>query len=286
MAVHGSCLCGDVAWEVDGPLDFMSHCHCSRCRKAHGSAFSTGVMCDASDFRYTRGRERIARFQSSPELFRTFCERCGSPVPDDANPWQGKLFCPAGAFDDDIDARPMGHIFVGSKAPWYEIRDGLPTWEGYPPGVDVAVVPDLPPRLPDSGKTRGSCLCGDVTFVMEGEPLRCHNCHCSRCRKARGAAHASNLFTTLDGVRITSGEERIASYKVPESRFFTNVFCRRCGSKLPWFDRDRNIALVPMGALDDDPGIRPERHIFVGSKASWFEIADDLPQHDARPAPA
>src|SRR5262249_17234079 len=130
MTVHGSCLCGDVAWEVDGPLDFMSHCHCSRCRKAHGSAFQTSVMCDAGDFRYTRGRERIARFQSSPDLCRTFCERCGTPVTNDANPWQGKLFCPAGALDDDIDVPPLGPIFVRSKAPRDQIPGRLPTSEG------------------------------------------------------------------------------------------------------------------------------------------------------------
>ena len=79
-------------------------------------------------------------------------------------------------------------------------------------------------------------------------------------------------------MRIVQGEELIAAYKVPGARFFQSVFCRRCGSKLPRFDRDRNIAVVPMGALDDHPGISPERHIFVDSKAPWFEIVDDLPQ--------
>jgi hypothetical protein len=285
MAIHGSCLCGDVAWESDGELGFMSHCHCSRCRKAHGSAFSTGVMCDADEFRFTRGRERIGRFRSSPAVQRAFCERCGSVVPDDQSPWEGKLFIPAGALDDDPGVRPLGHIFVGSKAPWYEIRDGLPTFEAYPPGIDVAVLPDMPAR-PSTGTVRGSCLCDGAAFVVEGTPIRCNNCHCSRCRKTRGAAHATNMSTALDGVRMVRGEDLVTSYKVPEARFYANVFCRRCGSKLPRFDRERDLAIVPMGALDDDPGIRPQRHIFVGSKAPWFEIADDLPQHDAGPPSA
>jgi hypothetical protein len=162
----------------------------------------------------------------------------------------------------------------------------LPRFAAFPPGVDAAVLPDLAPPVQSTGAVRGSCACGGVAFLVEGAPLRCYHCHCTRCRKARGAGHASNLFTTFDGVRIVRGEGLITSYKLPEARFFANVFCRRCGSKLPRFDRDRNIAVVPMGALDDDPGIRPQRHIFVGSKAPWFEIADDLPQHDAGPPPA
>src|SRR5207247_10538874 len=110
--------------------------------------------------------------------------------------------------------------------------------------------------------------------------------HFSLFRKALDPPNATILLTPFDVVRIVRGEELIASYKVPEARFFANVFCRRCGAKLPRFDRDRNIAVVPMGALDDDPGIRPQRHIFVGSKAPWFAIADGLPQYDAAPPAA
>ena len=286
MTVRGSCLCADVAWEVDGPLEFMHHCHCGRCRKLHGTLFTTDLMCRASDVRLLRGAEQIARFESSPGSFRKFCRRCGSVVTDAAPAWQDFTFMSAGALDDDPGVRPVGHIFVGSKAPWYDIPDDLPRFDAFPPGVETTDLPDVPPPLPGTGTPRGSCLCGGVAFLVEGTPLRCHHCHCSRCRKARGAPHATNLFTTFDGVRIVRGEELIASYKVPEARLFANVFCRRCGAKLPRFDRDRNIAVVPMGALDDDPGIRPQRHIFVGSKAPWFEIADDLPQYDAAPPAA
>jgi hypothetical protein len=81
------------------------------------------------------------------------------------------------------------------------------------------------------------------------------------------------------------GEDLLMAYKVPEARYFTTVFCRRCGSKMPRIDRERGIAIVPMGAFDDDPGIRPQCHIFVGSKAPWYDITDDLLQHEAA-APA
>ena len=172
----------------------------------------------------------------------------------------------------------MAHIFVASKAPWVEIAGDLPRFEAYPPGVDAAVQPDLARSGGAGGPPRGSCLCGAVAFVVTGEPLRCQHCHCMRCRRARAAAHASNFFTAIGGVRFTAGEDRLRTYKLPEARFFTQAFCTTCGSPMPCLDRERGIAIVPMGSLDDDPGIRPTRHIFAGSKAPWFEIADDLPQ--------
>jgi hypothetical protein len=118
-----------------------------------------------------------------------------------------------------------------------------------------------------------------VAFGVRGPIQAIRNCHCSRCRKARAAAHATNMVVAADALRFERGEDRLVSYKLPEARFFTQVFCRDCGTKLPRVDPSRGIAVVPMGALDDDPGRGPDHHIFVGSKAPWFEIADELPQH-------
>jgi len=178
------------------------------------------------------------------------------------------------------------HIFVGSKAPWYEITDTLPRFEAYPPGVDAPVLPELPAPTPVRDGVGGGCLCGGVAYVVVGEFLRCYNCHCSRCRKARAAAHASNLITAAAGVRFTRGDDVVASFKLPAARFFTQVFCRACGSPLPRVDRERGLALVPMGGLDDAPSLRPQRHIFVRSKAPWYEITDGLPQEAEAPRPA
>jgi hypothetical protein len=261
----------------------MSHCHCSRCRKAHGAAFATYATVPPERFRLARGRERMVRWASSPGLFRPFCARCGSVVPD-GEPWQGLVGMPAGAFDDDPGARPVAHIFVASRAPWYEIRDALLRFDTYPPGFPAPAL-ETPVLAPAGGRPRGSCLCGGVTYVVEGAPIRCNHCHCSRCRKARGAAHASNLLTDADGLRFTRGAELIETYKIPEARFFTHCFCRVCGASMPRVDRERAIAIVPMGGLDDDPGALVQQHIHVGSKAPWYEIADDLPRHDAAPPP-
>ncbi|MGH7290416.1 MAG: GFA family protein [Myxococcota bacterium] len=277
---QSSCLCGAVSWQTDGPYEFMSHCHCARCRKAHGAAFATYFMVPPERLRLA-GAEYVARFEAASAGFaRCFCGRCGSVVPGD--PFDGQTFVPAGNLLDDPVQRPQMHIFVASKAPWYDIVDPLPRFDAYPPGVDAPVVADRPPVDP-GGAPRGSCLCGGVTYVVEGKPLRAMNCHCWRCRAARSAAHASNLFTNADGVRFTRGADLLASYKLPDARYFMQVFCHTCGSPAPRVDRDRDLAVVPMGGLDDDAGLRPQAHIFVGSKAPWFEIADALPQHQAAP---
>jgi hypothetical protein len=281
---HGSCLCGDVAWTISAPLDLMTHCHCSRCRKAHGSAFATFVGCPVESFAFARGRDGIVTYESSPGLARPFCGRCGGTVPSEMA-WDDRILLPAGPLDDDPGTRPLAHIFMASRAPWFEIEDALPRFDAYPPGVGAPVIPDPPPTEAEPGVARGSCLCGSVAFAVEGPATRAYHCHCSRCRKARAAAHASNLFAAAGALRFTRGEELLASYKVPEARYFMQVFCRTCGSPMPRVDRERDLAVVPMGSLDDDPGTRPSRHIFVGSMAPWYAITDRLPQ-DAEFPPA
>lgn len=129
----------------------------------------------------------------------------------------------------------------------------------------------------------GSCLCGAVHFEVTKDPLWAHNCHCSRCRKSRGAAFASNLFVPLDGFRYTEGEALVQSYKPPAAVRFTSSWCRDCGSSLPWRNESRGVYVIPMGALNEDPGVHPGAHIFVGSKAPWFTITDNLPQHPEVP---
>lgn len=126
----------------------------------------------------------------------------------------------------------------------------------------------------------GSCLCGAVRYELRETPNWAHLCHCSRCRKCRGSAFASNAFVPLASFSYTQGESLLRSYKPPEADRFTHTFCGDCGSTMPFRNVDRGLAVIPMGSLDDDPDHRPDAHIFVGSKAPWFEITDALPQHE------
>src|SRR5262249_47840653 len=268
------------AYEVEGPSEHAHHCHCSYCRKFHGIPCATGAL--ARGRRWLRGEQSAARYESSPEFYRWFCARCGSALPGD--PSAGFSFIPYGTLDGDPVVRPGFHMFAASKAPWWEIRDGLPAFDAFPPGIDAPVGADLPLRDPP-GAPRGGCWGGAVAFGSEGEPILARSCHCGRCRKARGGAHATNMLVSIDGLRFTRGESELASYKIPEAKFYTQVFCRICGAKAPRVDAGRGFAIVPMGALDDDPGIRPNEHIWVGSKAPWHDIHDDLPRFDEGPPP-
>jgi hypothetical protein len=277
--VRGSCLCGDVVWEAAGDLEWMSHCHCSMCRKAHGSAFATFVAAPADGFRLVRGRDRVARYESSPGFLRPFCSRCGSVVVA-AEPAGQRVFMPAGCLDDDPDVRPAAHIFVASRAVWHEIADDLPRFDPYPPGVGAAEVTREPRPVARAGAVGGSCLCGGVAYEVEGGLEAIYNCHCSRCRKARSAAHACNAFAEASRFCWVRGEELLESFKVPEAKRFASCFCRVCGSSLPRVYATRGRAVIPAGTLDGDPGARERFHIFCGSKAPWYEISDGLPQFE------
>lgn len=280
MVIRGSCLCRGVRWEVSGTVNLMSHCHCSMCRKTHGAAFATYVAARQSDYRLVRGQDLIVSYRSSTNHFRYFCSVCGSSLPV-SDPSSKRVFIPAGCLEDDPQTRPLAHIFVASKAPWYELTDKLPRFDAYPPEWPAPSIERIIEHADDHGWARGSCLCGDIAYEIERGPAQVINCHCSRCRKARAAAYASNLFTEAARFRWLHGEGEIRSHKVPEAKSFTQFFCQKCGSSMPSVGRKR--VFVPMGSLDDDPGARPQMHIFCDSKAPWFEISDDLPQYPQRP---
>ena len=126
MAIQGSCLCGSVKYELDAEPDMVGHCHCSKCRKAHGAAFGTHGLIARKDFRWTAGEEKLNAFESSPGSFRKFCGLCGSQILFDSDALPDSFAFAFATLDDDPAARPAMHIFVGSKAPWYEITDQLP----------------------------------------------------------------------------------------------------------------------------------------------------------------
>jgi hypothetical protein len=189
---------------------------------------------------------------------------------------------PAGNLEADPGVRTEMHIFVASKAPWFEITDDLPRFSAYPPGMNAPVLPDREPLDPP-GKPRGSCLCGKVTFTVEGDPLRCVFCHCRRCQLAKSAPFAANMMLRASGLRFTRGADLVVEYKLPDAKFFKNAFCRECGSTVPRIDPSRDVAIVALASLDDDPGYRPTSHIFVTSMAPWDVITDSLPQYAEYP---
>ncbi|MET0656788.1 MAG: GFA family protein [Steroidobacteraceae bacterium] len=128
MTVMGTCLCGAVRYEIEGPLEMMVHCHCSMCRKHHGTPFSTFVAGPLAGFRWIAGEKDIMHFASSAQGVRSFCRHCGSATPSIMEA-AGQVGVPAGNLQGDLGIEPECHIFVGSKAPWYDITDSLPRFE-------------------------------------------------------------------------------------------------------------------------------------------------------------
>ena len=282
MTMSGCCLCGAVRYQTDGPCSMMIHCHCSMCRKHHGAAFATFVAAPLMGFRWSSGEDNVVVYRSSEKGRRPFCRICGSVVPTLAEEMDLAIL-PAGNLEGDLDIRPECHVFAGSKAPWYTISDSLPQYEEHPPefGASGIARPSVAPR---EGIIEGSCLCGDVAYEITGAPKGIMYCHCNRCRRGRSAAHAANAFCSIDDFRYTRGETSVEIYKVPEARYFAVAFCKRCGGAAPRLSRERGFVVVPAGSLDVDPGVRAQAHIYVGFKAGWFDITDDLPQFAEAPA--
>ncbi len=279
--VTGSCLCGKVRWTIDGPLTDMTHCHCSMCRKAHGAPFATYAMAARDAVTWLSGEDSTATWESSPGIERAFCVECGSVVPSpDEHP---EVEMPVGGLDGDPGARPQAHIFAASAAPWHVFADSLPrhdTWPAMTPGPVV----EQPPRDgAGGGVLHGSCLCDAIAYEAKPSFRAVHNCHCSRCRKARAAAHTTNGFVALEDLAFTRGEERLKIWRLPGARYFAQAFCTGCGSIMPRHDPARGVAVIPFGSLDSDPGCGAEDHIFVGFRAPWYEIDDHLPQFEGMP---
>jgi hypothetical protein len=121
----------------------------------------------------------------------------------------------------------------------------------------------------------GKCECGAVRYRVADEFLYAANCHCSNCRAATGSAFKPFAGIERDKLELTDGQDGLL---ILGDDVLNNTRCAVCGSLLFSVVREGAYVHVAMGSLVDAPSIRPTEHIFVGSKAPWFEITDDLPQ--------
>lgn len=126
----------------------------------------------------------------------------------------------------------------------------------------------------------GGCYCGAVRYEVADEFVYAAHCHCSNCRRATGSAFKSFAGIETEKLVVTEGVEQMMRFGDETGH---NAHCRLCGSLLYSLVRDGAYVHVAMGTLIDAPSIRPDKHIFVGSKAAWHEITDDLPQYQEFP---
>ena len=131
-------------------------------------------------------------------------------------------------------------------------------------------------------KHHGSCLCGEVRFEVVGAFDHFFLCHCGRCRKDTGSAHAANLFSSRATIDWLSGKSNVTTFQVPSTRHVKG-FCSICGSAVPTVQMEGALLVVPAGSLDSAPEIRPEAHICVGSRAEWDRSLEDVPQIEELP---
>ncbi len=123
---------------------------------------------------------------------------------------------------------------------------------------------------------RGGCMCGEVEYAVRSPFVYALNCHCARCRRTTGSAFKPMAGVELENFEVTRGTDRLKRFGRADHH---DVRCADCGSLLYSVVREGRWVHVPLGTLAVDPGIRPTEHIFVGSKAPWYDILDDLPQH-------
>jgi len=124
--LKGSCLCGNIKYELDAPLGMIGICHCQRCRKASGSAFGVNATVDAAGFRLIAGADSLASFAAPTGVTRSFCRNCGSQLYSVRDTLPGALRLRLGTLDTPIEERPELHFFTASRAEWDEITDSLP----------------------------------------------------------------------------------------------------------------------------------------------------------------
>lgn len=129
----GSCLCGAVRYEIRGDIGPGFYCHCLRCRKAGGSAFASNAVVAAEDFVVVEGEAALKTYTGASGLHRVFCSHCGSPI---ISRREGvpQVRVRLGTLDTSLAQGPQAHIYVDSKADWWQIAD------------DLARYPDAPPR--------------------------------------------------------------------------------------------------------------------------------------------
>ena len=127
---RGSCLCGEIRFEVDTFAPHTGNCHCSMCRKFHGAAYATIAEAQRDHFRWTSGEDLLKGYTASNGTTRSFCANCGSSLTfasPNADPDLVEIAL--GCFDDEVPVTPDAHIFVASGAKWAVPEDDLPQYE-------------------------------------------------------------------------------------------------------------------------------------------------------------
>lgn len=131
--------------------------------------------------------------------------------------------------------------------------------------------------------TSGQCLCGAVSFKVDGKISSFHICYCSRCRHSTGSAHASNIFTDPENISWTSGKDFIQRFELESAKSWAKQFCKICGSGVPYINRAGTYLVVPAGSLNENLQIIPDDKIFCEDRCTWVDNIQESPEFSTLP---
>ncbi|MDW4550142.1 GFA family protein [Defluviimonas sp. D31] len=249
---HGSCLCGGVTFETDGPMRDVWACHCGKCRRTSGHFWAaTSVPLDR--LRITSD-ETLSWYDSSADARRGFCRRCGASLF-----WkpagQDRMAIAPGALDGPTGLRLTRNIYTEDAGDYYSCEGPQP---------------DAPAERP--GHLDCACLCGGVAFTVPGAAGPITACHCTQCRKLSG--HYAASFDADENAVTWRNRETLDEYRTPGDG--RRGFCTRCGASL-WFRSARGEFSVEAGSVVGPTGGWLAEHIFVADKGDYYEIDDPAP---------
>lgn len=251
--VHaGSCLCGAVAFEAEGPLRPVTACHCTQCRAWSGH-FVAATSVPHDRFLLMRD-EGLAWFRTSPAARRGFCGTCGASLfwqPDG----EARISISAGALDGPTGLAIADNIFTHEAGDYYAP-------EGPPPVAALA-----------QGRTTGACLCGACRFTLPVPVGEVTACHCTQCRKLSG--HYAASVDVNEAAVLWHSATQMASYNTPGGG--ARGFCGGCGSSL-WFRAADGVFSVEAGCLALPTGGALTTHTFTAFKGDYYTLDDGLPQ--------
>jgi hypothetical protein len=294
--IRGSCLCAQVRFRIDGPVRELSHCHCSQCRKAYGSAFGTIASVESNHFSYVAGAELIASYRQSKRVTRYFCRNCGSRLPI-AEPWDPLVGVPAGLLEGDIGGVPSAHLFVASKASWWEIAgSSAPQYDEWKPGedfnerfaeLDSGRRSGHKPPMPGRGSVvvlLGAPAIGKTSLSRAlGEHLRCPHLELSLVPEFREIAGQPIAYELDERIAIQNLVLWARNYLVHGHQFVLLSDFRRESINILQ-EALSNLQVLPILLVTSQPGLLVERlgarvegfrdaEAAVAANASWPQVA-------------
>ena len=264
----GHCFCGAVTWEHTGEGTRNLNCHCDECRRGVAGAFSSvkGLSADGlsiegpwADYRYTEDSSRA------------FCTICGTRMWFRSDLWPDEVFMNVGALEKPEDHKPDQHVMTKEAVEWAEIADDIPASHGFQQATEGA--PEgITPQFEASEALTGRCLCGDVAWETDEDPLWSGHCHCDSCRRATGAPFTSFFGVPRDSVRWSGEMTAFASSDGGIERHF----CKSCGCHLtvrsPRWPTEAHLYAA---SLNDPSRFTATAHFHYAEKLPWVALVDD-----------